>query len=72
VADLYFECDRCGLCCRRLLIEAGPGDVVREPRISEGPEKGRPRASPLLEQCWYTNDTVAEAQPGAAGKAGAA
>lgn len=33
------EC-RCGLCCRRLLIEALPEDAEREPRIKE-------RGSPL-------------------------
>ncbi|ODU02548.1 MAG: hypothetical protein ABS79_00290 [Planctomycetes bacterium SCN 63-9] len=27
------ECDRCGLCCRQLIIEIAHVDVVREPRL---------------------------------------
>lgn len=29
------ECRRCGACCRRLIVEAGPVDVLREPRIAQ-------------------------------------
>jgi len=29
------ECRRCGACCRRLIVEAGPADVLREPQIAE-------------------------------------
>jgi Fe-S-cluster containining protein len=32
MADKY-ECDRCGLCCRKLIIEIDHLDVVREPRL---------------------------------------
>ena len=28
-------CRRCGACCRDLIIEAGPVDVLREPLIAE-------------------------------------
>ena len=27
------ECDRCGLCCRDLIVEIGHVDVVREPKL---------------------------------------
>ncbi len=29
------ECDRCGLCCRHLIVEVDHLDVVREPRLLE-------------------------------------
>jgi Fe-S-cluster containining protein len=28
------ECQRCGLCCRKLIIEIGCHDIVREPRLA--------------------------------------
>ena len=30
----YGECLKCGACCRGLIIEAGPVDVMREPLIA--------------------------------------
>jgi Fe-S-cluster containining protein len=31
----YFACDNCGLCCKQLIIEVDPLDVLREPLIAE-------------------------------------
>ncbi len=31
---LRYECDSCGLCCRKLIVEAETLDVLREPRIA--------------------------------------
>lgn len=31
-----YECDRCGLCCKHLIIEIDHLDVVREPRLLPG------------------------------------
>ncbi len=31
--ELY-ECDGCALCCRQLIVEAEPLDVIREPKIA--------------------------------------
>lgn len=28
------DCQRCGLCCRKLIIEIGCHDIVREPRLA--------------------------------------
>lgn len=30
----HYECDRCGLCCRKLIVYLVPADVVREPRLA--------------------------------------
>jgi len=30
-----FECDRCGACCRELIIEIEYVDIIREPRLRE-------------------------------------
>lgn len=30
---MTFECDKCGLCCRKLIIEIRQIDVVREPKL---------------------------------------
>ncbi len=32
---MIYECDGCGACCRLSIIEAGPLDALREPRIAE-------------------------------------
>lgn len=32
--DLFYECDQCGLCCERMIIEAEHYDALREPRIA--------------------------------------
>lgn len=31
---LVYDCDQCGACCRRLIIECDHLDVLREPRIA--------------------------------------
>jgi len=31
----WSECQRCGACCRHLIVEVGHEDVAREPRIAE-------------------------------------
>jgi Fe-S-cluster containining protein len=31
-----YECDKCGACCRRLIVEAFAADVLREPRLATG------------------------------------
>jgi Fe-S-cluster containining protein len=43
----------CGLCCRELLVECGPLDVLREPRIEEvAPLKLKNRSLPVVDRCW--------------------
>jgi len=32
---LRYECDKCGACCRHLIVEADAIDVMREPRIGK-------------------------------------
>lgn len=34
MADRY-ECDKCGACCRHLIVEADALDLLREPRLIE-------------------------------------
>lgn len=47
-----YDCDRCGLCCRHLLVEATSLDVMREPRIDvECPLPVKIRL-PVLEATW--------------------
>ncbi len=36
-----YQCDQCGACCRRLIIEIDHIDVVREPRLLEAAEPFR-------------------------------
>jgi Fe-S-cluster containining protein len=46
-------CDRCGLCCQRLIVEADVVDVLREPRIETERPLGRRDASlHVLDACW--------------------
>ncbi len=33
--SLKYECDKCGACCRQLIVEADELDVLREPRLIE-------------------------------------
>lgn len=33
LSQLIFECDQCGACCRKLILEADHLDAIREPRI---------------------------------------
>lgn len=35
MAETLFECDQCGACCRKLIVEIVEADVVREPRLRE-------------------------------------
>ncbi len=30
---MKYECDKCGACCRQLIVEADELDVLREPRL---------------------------------------
>ncbi len=48
-----YVCDRCGLCCRHLLVEAYALDVLREPRIeAECPLGKRHPDLDILDACW--------------------
>ena len=39
---LYYECDRCGVCCQgTLIVEAYGLDVLREPRVLHADVHGR-------------------------------
>src|SRR4051812_20657365 len=40
MADKY-ECDKCGACCKELIIEIGWIDVLREPKLREASEPFR-------------------------------
>jgi Fe-S-cluster containining protein len=33
-----YECDRCGACCRHLLLDGSEEDAIREPRIAALPQ----------------------------------
>lgn len=33
IMNQRYECDQCGACCRKLLVEAGWYDVAREPKL---------------------------------------
>jgi Fe-S-cluster containining protein len=33
---MKYQCDKCGACCEKLIIEADALDVLREPRLVEG------------------------------------
>lgn len=51
-----YECDGCGLCCRRLIIEADALDLLREPRINDmAPIIGRSMSLHILECSWMLN-----------------
>jgi Fe-S-cluster containining protein len=59
-----FRCDSCGLCCRRLLVEADWSDVLREPRIAQECPNHGAKLPPVLEQCWLLySDAKAGACP---------
>ena len=47
---LYYECDRCGVCCQgTLIVEAYGLDVLREPRVLHADVNGRvPTVEELL------------------------
>lgn len=47
------ECDRCGACCRQLMVEIDDADIAREPRLA--PPTSRPSGSGLyvLAMCRY-------------------
>jgi Fe-S-cluster containining protein len=48
----------CGLCCRELLVECGPLDVLREPRIEEvAPLKLKNHSLPVVDRCWILAGT---------------
>lgn len=49
-----YRCDAgCGLCCRRLLVEADAVDVLREPRIQDvSPLRKMDRSLPVIDNCW--------------------
>ena len=48
-----YVCDHCGLCCRRLIIQANALDVLREPQIqAKRPLPRLPASLPVLEACW--------------------
>ena len=57
-----FECDRCGACCRSVIVEAGYYDALREPRLySIGrPDPGLLRSG---EACIMLYDTTTRACP---------
>ncbi len=48
VGGKEYECDSCGACCKRLIIEIENYDLVREPRLLPmvTPIKGFPRGEP--------------------------
>jgi len=48
-----YECDRCGACCERLIIEVEHEDVLREPKIAESATllDGRGKL-PLVDAQW--------------------
>lgn len=47
------ECDHCGLCCRKLIVEAVAMDVLREPRIaSVGRHMDGHGTLPILDSAW--------------------
>lgn len=46
------ECDKCGLCCKHLLVETDALDVLREPKINQvAPIQSRRKLS-VLNGCW--------------------
>ena len=60
--QVTYECDRCGLCCRNLIVEADWADVLREPRIAEQCPNRSASKTPLLGRCWIL---FSEAKDGA-------
>jgi Fe-S-cluster containining protein len=47
---LGYECDRCGACCKALIVEADVIDVLREPRILECQMNSLPTLKQLIEE----------------------
>jgi len=56
-----FECDRCGACCKHLILEADHFDVLREPRIAErGTLCDGHGKLPLADAVWSLNAPAAK------------
>jgi Fe-S-cluster containining protein len=65
-----FTCQQCGLCCRKLIIEIGCLDVLREPRLASVARPIRPLADEGLKQpyrhsepCGFDDDDEGDCEP---------
>jgi Fe-S-cluster containining protein len=47
-----YECDRCGACCREIIVEVQELDVVREPRLAAVAELMDGRGKVEFESHW--------------------
>lgn len=45
---MIYECDKCGACCRHLLVEVDALDVLREPRLLDAQQGLKRMSLPLL------------------------
>ena len=50
---MIYECDNCGLCCHRLIVQATVDDVLREPRIEEASPLAKEFRRELTQASWY-------------------
>jgi Fe-S-cluster containining protein len=58
-----YECDKCGACCNRIIVEVTELDLIREPRLMEGADRIKLGEGMILVDD-YTGEPCEEAIPG--------